>query len=31
MQSRGDVVPLAQGEDVLFAVSERPKQGARGT
>ena len=31
MQSRAEVVPLAQGEGVLFAVSERPKQGTRGT
>jgi len=31
MQSRGEVVPLAQGEGVLFAVNDRPKQGTRGT
>ena len=31
MQSRAEVVPLAQGDGVLFAVSERPKQGTRGT
>jgi len=31
MQSRAEVVPLAQGEGVLFAVSERPRQGTRGT
>jgi hypothetical protein len=31
MQSRAEVVPLARGEGVLFAVSERPKQGTRGT
>ncbi|MGI9449279.1 MAG: 2OG-Fe(II) oxygenase [Geminicoccaceae bacterium] len=31
MQSRAEVVPLTQGEGVLFAVSERPKQGTRGT
>lgn len=31
MQSRVDVVPLAQGDAVLFAVSERPVAGARGT
>jgi uncharacterized protein len=31
MQSRVDVVPLAQGDAVLFAVSERPVQGSRGT
>jgi len=30
MQSRAEVVPLTQGEGVLFAVSERPKQGNRG-
>jgi hypothetical protein len=30
MQSRVDVVPLAQGDAVLFAVSERPVQGTRG-
>jgi uncharacterized protein len=31
MQSRVDVVPLGQGDAVLFAVSERPVAGARGT
>jgi len=31
MQSRAEVVPLAQGEGVLFAVNDRPKQGTRGT
>ncbi|HVP59352.1 MAG TPA: 2OG-Fe(II) oxygenase [Myxococcaceae bacterium] len=30
MQSRVDVVPLAQGDAVAFAVDERPVQGARG-
>lgn len=30
MQSRAEVVPLARGEAALFAVSERPRQGARG-
>ncbi len=30
MQSRAEVVPLAQGEAVIFAVNERPAQGARG-
>ena len=30
MQSRAEVVPLAQGEAVLFAVNQRPVQGARG-
>ena len=31
MQSRAEVVPLAQGEGVIFAVSQRPVKGARGT
>jgi hypothetical protein len=30
-QSRGEVVPLVQGEAVIFAVNHRPAQGARGT
>ncbi len=30
MQSRAEVVPLAQGEAVLFAVNERPRRGRRG-
>ena len=30
MQSRGEVVPLAQGDAVIFAVNERPAKGTRG-
>jgi hypothetical protein len=30
MQSRAEVVPLAQGEGVIFAVNQRPVQGRRG-
>ena len=31
MQSRAEVVPLAQGEGVIFAVHHRPVEGARGS
>ncbi|MCY1553413.1 Oxygenase, catalysing oxidative methylation of damaged DNA [compost metagenome] len=31
MQSRAEVVPLAQGEAVIFAVNQRPVAGTRGT
>jgi uncharacterized protein len=31
MQSRADVVPLRQGDAVLFAVHQRPVQGTRGS
>ena len=31
MQSRAHVVPLAQGDVVIFAVRERPVEGSRGT
>ena len=30
MQARAEVVPLWQGEAAVFAVNERPVQGARG-
>jgi hypothetical protein len=30
MQSRAEVVPLSQGEAVIFPVHQRPVQGARG-
>jgi hypothetical protein len=30
MQSRAEVVPLGQGDGVIFAVSERPVEGTRG-
>jgi hypothetical protein len=31
MQSRAEVVPLCQGDSVVFAVHNRPVQGTRGT
>jgi uncharacterized protein len=31
MQSRAEVVPLAQGDGVIFAVHHRPVQGTRGS
>ena len=31
MQSRAEVVPLRQGDGVIFAVNHRPVQGARGS
>jgi hypothetical protein len=31
MQSRAEVVPLAQGDAVIFPVRHRPMQGTRGS
>jgi hypothetical protein len=31
MQSRGEVVPLDQGDAVIFEVNQRPVQGSRGS
>ena len=31
MQSRAEIVPLAQGEGVIFPVHHRPVRGTRGT
>ena len=30
LQSRGEVVPLEQGDAVIFTVNERPAKGVRG-